>query len=531
MNDGQTNKHGTTGVSPVGDASNDGMLVSDPESLPELATSETPYSIWSTWHKRAIVLCASLTAFFSPLTAQIYLPALPAMADDLGVSDSKMTLTITTYMIFQGIVPMFVGSLADSGGRRPAYLVCFVVYIAANIALALAPNFEALLGIRCVQSTGSAPTVALCQAVVADIATSAERGSYIGYTIIPAVLAPSLGPVLGGVLSQELGWRSIFWFLAIFAGTTCILIALFFPETCRPIVGDGSISPPLWDRTLPQLLTLRGGRVAKGQGDTAVESSQPGREPFKFKPPNVLGSLMMLLELETGILLLTSSLVFAGFYALAAAMPSQLTKEYGLTEIQVGLMYLPHAAGSVVAAGIVGPAINRNYKRHCDSLGISCDRTRQQDLSNFPIEQARLQVAIPLVTLGGASLLAWGWSLQASAHIAVPCVMLFVLGIGMIGFSNATNALLIDLHPGRAGTAAAANNLSRCLVGAGASAVVVPAIDGIGIGWTFTIAGALYVVCIPALLLCMARGPKWREQLRVKNERKAEKKRKAKGII
>lgn len=77
---------------------------------------------------------------FSPLTAQIYLPALTAIAEDLNVTSSQVNLTITTYMIFQGITPMFIGSLADSGGRRPAYLVCFVIYIAANIGLALAPT-------------------------------------------------------------------------------------------------------------------------------------------------------------------------------------------------------------------------------------------------------------------------------------------------------------------------------------------------------------------------------------------------------
>ena len=529
MDDEAPNKSTKPSVQPVGCAADDGRLTIVPESQATLTASEAPYSIRTLWQKRAIVLSASLTAFFSPLTAQIYLPALPAMAEDLGVSDSDITLTITTYMIFQGLVPMFVGSIADSGGRRPAYLVCFIVYIAANIGLALAPNFGAILGIRCLQSTGSAPAVALCQAVVADIVTSAERGSYIGFTAMPAVLAPSLGPVLGGVLSQGLGWRSIFWFLAIFAGVTFIFIALFFPETCRPIVGDGSIMPPTWDRTLPQILKTRRAAAAKVQRD-APESTLPSREPFKFKPPNVLGSLMMLLELETAILLLATSLVFAGFYALAAAMPSQLTKLYGLSEIQVGLMYIPHAAGSVVAAAIVGPAINYNYKRQCEKLGIPYDRRRQQDLSGFPIERARLQIAMPLVGLGGAFLTAWGWSLQAETHIAVPCVMLFFLGVNMIGFSNATNALLIDLHPGKAGMASAANNVSRCLLGAGASAVIVPIIDGIGIGWSFTIAGALYVVCIPALLLCIVRGPKWREQLKAKKERKAEIRRQKRAV-
>lgn len=240
------------------------MTSTTPEPVPETVKEELPgrkqeqkgagnqraevqdhqvgrYSVFTTWQKRAMVLAAALTAFFSPLTAQIYLPALTVIANDFDVTSSQINLTITTYMVFQGITPMFIGSLADSGGRRPAYVVCFVIYIAANIGLALAPSYNALLGLRCLQSAGSSTTVALCTAVVADLVTSAERGQYIGFTVVPAVLAPALGPVIGGLLSQYLGWRSIFWFLVITSGATVVLIVLFLPETCRHIVGDGSI--------------------------------------------------------------------------------------------------------------------------------------------------------------------------------------------------------------------------------------------------------------------------------------------------
>src|ERR1700755_3304792 len=110
-----------------------------------------------------------------------------------------------------------MGSLADQAGRRPAYICCFVVYIAGNIALALQRHFPGLLILRAVQSSGSSGTVALASAVAADIITPAERGSYMGLASLGNILAPSLGPVLGGLLSQYLGWPAIFWFLAIAA--------------------------------------------------------------------------------------------------------------------------------------------------------------------------------------------------------------------------------------------------------------------------------------------------------------------------
>ncbi|EOO00447.1 putative major facilitator superfamily transporter protein [Phaeoacremonium minimum UCRPA7] len=494
-----------------------------------------PYSIFTLWEKRFIVLGASLSAFFSPLTAQIYLPALNVLAKDFNVSASKMNLTVTTYMVFQGITPMFVGGFADTAGRRPAYVFCFVVYIAANIGLALSNNYVSLIVVRCLQSAGSASTVALCQAVVADTITSAERGQYIGITVLPIVLAPSLGPVLGGILSQYLGWRAIFWFLTILAAICLVLMLLFFPETCRAIVGDGSIRPHPAYRTVSQLLKDRyRRRKAERSGNaldlqrTNTSASRASRRKLKVKFGNPLNSLFLLFEKELGLLLSYSAIVFAGFYAIATAMPSQFAEIYGFDDLKVGLMYLPMAGGSLVAAFIVGPTMNWNYRRHAAKLGLPVDKRRQEDLSKFPIERARLEIGLPLLALATGVLLSWGWALQYRASVAVPCVLLFLMGVGMIGFNNTSNVLIVDIYPGKAGAATASNNLSRCLLGAVASAVIVPMINAMGSGWAFTLIGLLYLVFAPVLLLIMKYGIKWRKEIRDKEERrmaaKAEKK-------
>lgn len=491
------------------------LVDAEKQPVPVEETIPPPYSAFTTWQKRMLALGAAGTAFFSPISAQIYLPALTQLSDELHVSSTKINLTITTYMIFQGITPMFLGSLADSGGRRPAYIVCFVIYIGANIGLALAPNYGAILGLRCLQSAGSSTTVALCIGVVADVITSAERGQYVGFTAVPSVLAPSLGPIIGGALSQTLGWRAIFWFLTIFAGVTLFLIIMFLPETCRHIVGDGSIYPPPLYRSGWQILTSHRNKARK---------APPPETKFEFKPPNVLGSLLMLLEKETGLLLGTGSLVFAGFYCIASAMPTLFKNSYGYDEITVALMYLPLALGSILSALIVGPGINWNYKRHCQKLGIPVDRSRQQDLSNFPIERVRLEIGLPLLGISSLALIGWGWAMNYVVHVSVPCIISCLVGMGMIGFNNTSNTLLIDIHPGKAGTATASNNLTRCLVGAGASAAIVPLMNAIGVGWSFTIIGLIYGVCFLPLMLIMMKGVQWRAEKKAKEERKQKKK-------
>ncbi|KAK3934746.1 putative major facilitator superfamily transporter protein [Diplogelasinospora grovesii] len=509
------------------------LATGEPES--EAPVQPPKYSVYTLWEKRLIVLAASISAFFSPLTAQIYLPALPVLASEFHVSDSQINLTVTTYMIFQGVTPMFIGGLADSAGRRPAYVICFVIYIAANIGLALSKSYASVMVVRCLQSAGSSTTVALCQAVVADIVTSAERGQYIGITAIPIVLAPSLGPVLGGLLSEYLGWRWIFWFLTILATADLIALLLFFPETCRRIVGDGSVRAHPVYRTFWQMIKdWRQARQQKrrrqrerehGLARTATNTSAKSKIKFRLTPPNVWGSVMLLFEKELGILLGYSAILFSGFYAIATAIPSQFSQLYGFSDLQVGLMYLPMAGGSIVAAFIVGPTINKNYRRHAAKLGLGpVDKTRQADLSNFPIERARLEIGLPLLALSAMVMICWGWAMQYRASVAVPCVLLFLMGVGMIGFSNSVNVLIVDIYPGKAGAAVAANNLTRCLLGAAASAVIVPMINAMGAGWAYTLIGLLYVVGAPLMWLVMRDGIKWRKEIRDKEERKRLKK-------
>ncbi|ROW02151.1 hypothetical protein VSDG_02361 [Cytospora chrysosperma] len=485
------------------------------------------YSAFTLWEKRLIVLGASLAAFFSPLTAQIYFPALNILQQDFHVTSSQINLTVTTYMILQGISPAFIGGFADSAGRRPAYIICFVIYIGANIGVALCQTYAQLMVLRCVQSAGSASTVALCQAVVADTITSSERGQYIGITVLPIVLAPSLGPVLGGILSQYLGWRWIFWFLTIIAAVTLVFILLFFPETCRKIVGDGSIRAHPAYRTLWQMVkdSNRRRQARKSNNPDALQrittaTSSTSRPKLTINFGNPFNSITILFEPLLGLLLGYSAIVFAGFYAIATVMPSQFSRLYGFDDIKVGLMYLPMAGGSVVAAFIVGPTINWNYRRHAKRVGISLTKGSQDDLSNFPVERARIEIGMPLLAISTCVLFSWGWALEYNAPVAVPCVLLFLMGVGMIGFNNAVMVLVTDMYRTKAGAATAANNLTRCLIGAAFTAAISPMIESIGAGWSFTILGFLCLAGAPLLLVIMKNGIKWRRNIKEKEDRK-----------
>lgn len=382
----------------------------DPTMLPpsELTKVETQaFSVFTTNQKRLIVLTASLAGFFSPLSGSIYYPALNTIAEDLGVSSSKANLTVTTYMIIQGLAPMITAGFSDGAGRRPAYIFCFVIYIAANLGLALQNDYAALMVLRCLQSGGSSGTIALANGVVGDLITSAERGSYIAFASISSILGPTLSPIIGGLISQYWNWHGIFWFLLAFGGCFFVPLLLFLPETCRKVVGDGSIPPPTLNMNITD--KIRHANRAKSGIPLDEEKLEEYRKNYKLTFPNPLKTLVVLTDLESAIVLLGAGLALADFYAISTGASTAFRKVYGFNDLEVSLMFLPIGAGGILSAFTTGKLVDWNYRRHARIHNLVIDKKRQQDLTNFPIEKARLEIALPLFYLGAASVMGYGW--------------------------------------------------------------------------------------------------------------------------
>jgi MFS family permease len=183
-------------------------------------------------------------------------------------------------------------------------------------------------------------------------------------------------------------------------------------------------------------------------------------------------------------------------------------------------MFIPIGVGSIVSALTVGRLADWNYRRWAKKLGISVVKNRKQDLTNFPIERARLEVVFPLFFVAVAIIIAYGWTLTKKISVAVPVVLLFFTGFSLTATFQILNVLMVDIYPGKPSVATAANNFTRCEIGAIFSAVLLPLVDSIGWGWAYTILALLFIGFVPMLLFVMKKGPKWRKQ-RQENEDKA----------
>ncbi|CZR61821.1 related to dityrosine transporter [Phialocephala subalpina] len=469
---------------------------------------EPPHSIFPKWQRVLYVYMASLAAFSSPVASSIYYPAMLTLARDLNTSLTNISLTITTYLIFQGVAPTIVGGFSDRYGRRPAYFLSFTLFIAANIGLALQTNFVALLILRMVQSCGSSGTTALSSAVVADVATRQQRGSYIGLAALGSSMGPALGPLIGGLLNQFLGWRSIFWFLTIYGGVMLLVYVLFMPETCRNIVGNGSIPPQSWNRPLFALHKAT---------PTEAESSSSGRS--SKKRPGLLSSIPILFEKESFLLLFYGGLMYAGFMIIITGLPQQLATTYNYNSLQVGLCYLPIGFGPLLIRPVIGRIMDANFRRHARKLGVEIHENRQQDISDFPVERARLEISLAFVYLSSASIIPYGWVMTLKhPPLAAVLVCLFLMGLCTSAAFQPLVALVIDINPRTPAASSAAFNLVRCLLAGGGVAVVNLMLDSLGRGWTSTLVAFIWVgmsVCWWAVIIF---GPRWRKEKKAKSD-------------
>ncbi|OKL60718.1 hypothetical protein UA08_03990 [Talaromyces atroroseus] len=474
---------------------------------------DVPYCVLPEGEKIFLMIVCSIAGMISPMSSSIYFPALNNIGKDLDVSTTLMNLTITTYLIFQGIAPSFIASFSDAHGRRPAYLICFTIYLAANIGLALQDSYAALIVLRCLQSSGSSGTIALGSAAVSDLSTRSERGKYIGYATMAVTLGPALGPVIGGLIDHFLGWRWIFWFLVILAGAYATLIAVFYPETCRAVVGNGSVPSAKWNLSGWQIIsnTFRRGRApAKEPNYESVQKRRRGVNPF--------ASAMIATEKESALILIYGSLLYCGNMAVLSTLTSELQTRYGFNSIQIGLCYLPMGCGSMTSRLTVGRLLDWNFKREAARQGMPIVKNRQQEIEKFNIEVARLAVTIPFVYGGALFLVAYGWVMQYRTSLAGPLVVLFFMSHFTTGAFSSLNTLIVDTHRESPATAVAANNLWRCLTAAGAVAAASPLIERIGIGWTASFIALLWLVFSPLLWAVYRWGYGWRENLRRKRE-------------
>ncbi|KAI1848809.1 hypothetical protein JX266_005237 [Neoarthrinium moseri] len=486
-------------------------------SRPPPAEPQDPYSIFDRRQKALIVIIISTAATFSGFASNIYFPALPTIANDLGVSIELVNLTVTSYLIFQGIAPSLWGPISDVKGRRIAYFCTFVVFLGACIGLAETKDYATLIVLRCLQSTGSASTIAIGSGVIGDITTRGERGGFMGIFQAGLLVPVAVGPIIGGALAGSLGWRAIFWFLTIYCAAFLLVMVVLLPETLRSIVGNGSRTPSNAIARYPLV-------VYQHYSSTKMSLDADRTIIGSRKRIDVTGPFRILLNKTAAPIVVFLAIHYAVWQMSITAMSSLFTDRYGLTETQVGLTFIANGVGSMVGTLVTGRILDVDYRRvKAKHEGQSTPRPTSNPQDNdperlpvkaFPLEKARLRLVPVFSVLQCLSILLFGWSIQypRSVHIAVPIVSTFITGWTAVSTQSVIMTYLVDIFSDRSAAASASLNLARCLSAAGGTSFVMPLVDRIGVGLAFTICAAVQALALSGVAVTWKYAAKWKER-------------------
>lgn len=302
-----------------------------------------------------------------------------------------------------------------------------------------------------------------------------------GWLLSGMLVGPAFGPFLSGVIVTFVSWRIIFWVQTGLAGTALIGVYFILPETIH-------------HRKLDDLH----GYSRKEKALSIMRMINPWRVLKLWRYPNVV---------FTG---LASAAILWNMYGLLAPIRYVLNPRYGLeTPLQSGLFYLAPGLGYLIGTLFGGRFADYTVKRYIKKRGVR-------------VPEDRLRSAVPFMLVIAVCILIYGWTVEkAVGGIPLTVIVMFIQGVAQLFCFPSLNAYCLDVMPGRSGEVIAANFTMRYLFATISTAVVLPAIEAIGVGWFSTITFFLLLATTAGVVLTIHFGQRMREKIDVKETEKA----------
>lgn len=179
-----------------------------------------------------------LISTLGQVSSDLYLPSLPAIAENLGASFKAVKLTITAFMIGFAIAPLIYGPLSDGIGRHKPLLFGLSLCLLGTIICFSAQSIEILLIGRLCQGLGAGAGSSLFRSILRDLWSGAKLAKYGSYSALVGILGLAFAPLLGGYFQHYFGWRSNFIFLAVITFMALLCVIFIVPETNRYLHKD-----------------------------------------------------------------------------------------------------------------------------------------------------------------------------------------------------------------------------------------------------------------------------------------------------
>ncbi|KAJ7889930.1 vacuolar DHA amino acid exporter [Mycena olivaceomarginata] len=478
---------------------------------------------WSSFRKNVVLALISVASMIAGLASNIQNPAIAEMETDLPATASQISLSLSLFIAFQGVMPLFWSAVSEVKGRKLVYVVSITISTVGSVVVATSKTIMLVIIFRCIQATGSSAVMAIGAATLADIFDPVERGRKMGIYYMAPLLGPSLAPIMGGVLTTGFSWRAPFWFLAAVSGLSGILILLFLKDTFRKersLTYQNVLKSRLKSHATASVATSRTASIAEppslpadlekqqipalrlSDTHTVAAADVALREmKLTLRDVNPFRPLWLVVHRMNNLaILVASGLMFGYNFVVVFTTSRTLSSAYGYNALQVGLVLLSFGLGNL-AGSLIGGRLSdaKLASLKAANGGIS-----------YP--EMRLKSTAYGLILLPPSVLAFGWVSAKHVHVSALCVFLFLSGFFVIwAYTQWTLAYIVDANNGRSATAVATNSAFRGIAAFIATEVAVPLQDSVGDGWHYTIWTGLLVIVGLLVWLVAQKGGAWRE--------------------
>ncbi|MDG4665671.1 MFS transporter [Mycobacterium sp. 236(2023)] len=394
--------------------------------------------------RKAIILASCcLSLLIVSMDATIVNVAIPSIRDDLAATSAQMQWVVDIYTLVLASLLMLSGATGDRFGRRRVFHIGLTIFAIGSLACSLAPTIDALIAARFLQGVGGSMLNPVALSIISQIFTGkVERARALGVWGGVVGISMSLGPIVGGLLIETVGWRAVFWINLPICVLALVLTRVFVPEskslTMRNIDPIGQalavvflfgvvyalIEGPVLGWTDPRVLGLGVAAVLSFALFLRYESRRT--DPFV--------DLRFFRSIPFTTATVSAVSAFAAWSAFLFMMSLYLQFERGFSAMYTGLIYLPIAIGALVFSPLSGRLVGRYGAR-----------------PSMVVSGLLIAVAAALLLILSATTPVWE--------------LLIIFAVFGIGFAmvNApiTNAAVSGMPLDRAGAASAVTSTSR----------------------------------------------------------------------
>ncbi|PVH95736.1 MFS general substrate transporter [Periconia macrospinosa] len=425
---------------------------------------------WSKARKAKNIIVICYCSFLTPLGSTMFAPAISQVMQEFQSNSAPLaSFVISSWILGYFFGPLFLGPLSELYGRQPVYLVCNFLYSVFNVATALAPSLSSLIVFRFLAGTFGGCPFTLGAGTFGDTIKPENRGMVIAMWSIGSLLGPILGPIGGGYLGENSGWRWNCWVLAIAAGVGAIATVIFQEET-YPVV----------------LLERKAAKLRKETGNANLKSvyADLERKPAQVFARSIVRPLKLLFFSPiVATLSVYQGVMYGVLYLLFTTYPLVFESRYHFSTGSIGLTYLGAGIGSFISLVVTGTMADQTYRKQTE-LG-----RWKAEWRLFPV--IFLSFSVPV------GLFWYGWSAQTGTHWILPILGTGFIGLGMNTIMMCIATYLIDAHPLYEASAAAALTAVRSLIGCLVPLFGRSMYAALGLGWGNSLLGFIALAMCP----------------------------------